>query len=194
MNSQHQDVVNQLQILTHYYNNPPHLLHEHKPTNNRNKFLNNSTTSSSSSNSTSFSIPLKTIPTSLYDDYTLNNKHISSKNPITTNMLHLQTPATSPTTTPPSPSSYPTHIWGNNITTKTHNDQSPITKTTFNYQSASSRDDDSFLCSKVERYSNLPVGDLITTLKENNHTRILFQNINSLEISSSNHTLELIRE
>ena len=60
------------------------------------------------------------------------------------------------------------------------------------YPSDSSSDDDSFLCNKEERQRNLPFGDLITNQKEHDHSRIIFQNINSLELSSGHHTLELM--
>ena len=46
-------------------------------------------------------------------------------------------------------------------------------------------------CPSKKLQSNLPVSDLITAPKEDKHTRILFQNVNSLELSSDSHTLEL---
>lgn len=58
------------------------------------------------------------------------------------------------------------------------------------YHSNSSQDDGHFLCSKLERKCNLLLGNLITTLKKKN-TRILFQNIIFLELSSNSHTLEI---
>ena len=60
------------------------------------------------------------------------------------------------------------------------------------YQSDSSSDEDSFLCNKEERQSNLPFGDIITNQKDHDHSRIIFQNVNSLELSSGHHTLELL--
>ena len=60
------------------------------------------------------------------------------------------------------------------------------------YPSDSPSDDDFFLRNKEERQRNLPFGDLITNQKEHDHSRIIFQNVNSLELSSGNHTLELI--
>ena len=60
------------------------------------------------------------------------------------------------------------------------------------YLSNSSSDDDSFLYNKDERQSNLPFGDLITNQKDHDHSRIIFQNVNSLEPSSGHHTLELM--
>ena len=60
------------------------------------------------------------------------------------------------------------------------------------YPSDSSSDDDSFLCNKKERQSNLSFGDIFTNKKDHDHSRIIFQNINSLELSSGYHTLELM--
>ena len=60
------------------------------------------------------------------------------------------------------------------------------------YPSDSSSDDYSFLCNKEERQRNLPFGDIITNNKEHDHSRIIFQNVNSLELSSGHHTLELV--
>ena len=60
------------------------------------------------------------------------------------------------------------------------------------YPSHSSRDGDSFLCTPEERQSNLLFGDLISNPKETGYNRLLFQNINSLEISSGHYTLELM--
>ena len=48
------------------------------------------------------------------------------------------------------------------------------------------------LWSKIERHNNLPFDNVIATSKETKHTRILFQKVNSLEISSGYNTLELI--
>ena len=48
------------------------------------------------------------------------------------------------------------------------------------------------MCNKEERQRNLPFGDLITNNKEHDHSRIIFQNVNSLELSSGHHTLELV--
>ena len=61
-----------------------------------------------------------------------------------------------------------------------------------NYYSDSSSDDDSFLCNKEERHRNFLFGDLITSQNDHNHTRLIFQNVNSLELSSGHHTLELM--
>ena len=73
MNFQYQDVVNQLQKLTHTYNNLPHNLHQHKLNIIEINFL---TTSPPSPQTLYFiSIPLTTISTPLYHDYRLNNKH-----------------------------------------------------------------------------------------------------------------------
>ena len=52
------------------------------------------------------------------------------------------------------------------------------------------QDDDSYICTKAERQLDLPFGDHITTVKEDNHSMILFQNINSLEMSTGQLTLE----
>ena len=60
------------------------------------------------------------------------------------------------------------------------------------YQSDSSSDDDSFLYNKEERHRNLSFGDLITSQKGNDHTRLIFQNVNNLELSSYHHTLKLM--
>ena len=65
-------------------------------------------------------------------------------------------------------------------------------KSPTDYPSDSSSDDDSFLCNKEERQRNLPFSDLITNQKEHDHSRIIFQNVNSLELSSGHHTLELM--
>ena len=45
-------------------------------------------------------------------------------------------------------------------------------------------------CIKAEIQINLPFGDNITTIKVDNYSRILFQNVNSLEMSTGQHTLE----
>ena len=47
-----------------------------------------------------------------------------------------------------------------------------------------SQDDNSFTCTTEERRKKLPFDDEITTVKEENHTRIFFQNVNSLKIST----------
>ena len=65
-------------------------------------------------------------------------------------------------------------------------------KSPTDYSSDSSSDDDSFLCNKKERQRNLPFGDLITNQKDHDHSRIIFQNFNSLELSSGHHTLEVM--
>lgn len=80
---------------------------------------------------------------------------------------------------------------GNNKITTIPIPNSPIIDVHPHYNSDSSQDDESFLCSKTERHNNLPFGDLITTPKKK-HTQILFQNVNSLEVSFGHHTLELI--
>ena len=81
---------------------------------------------------------------------------------------------------------------GNNITKATHIPKLTITKVSLTYNSISSQDNDLFLCSKIERHNNLPFDNVIATSKETKHTRILFQKVNSLEISSGYNTLELI--
>ena len=81
---------------------------------------------------------------------------------------------------------------GNNIKKTTHIPKLSITKVSLTYNSISSQDNDLFLCSKIERHNNLPFDDVIATSKETKHTRILFQKVNSLEISSGYNTLELI--
>ena len=96
MNSLYQEVVNQLQHLTHNYNNSPYLTQTKQSTPNRTTFLNDST--SSSSNSTTFGIPFTSIPTPLYHDYTFNNNN-SSQNTININVNHLQPPVTPTVTT-----------------------------------------------------------------------------------------------
>ena len=54
----------------------------------------------------------------------------------------------------------------------------------------SSQDDDSYICTKAERHLNLPFSDIIDIVKADNHSRILFQIINSLEISTGQLTLK----
>ena len=77
--------------------------------------------------------------------------------------------------------------------TPTTTNNRPMTSTSpTDYPSNSSSDDDSFLCNKEERQSNLPFGDLITNQKDHDHSRIIFQNVNSLELSSGHHTLEIM--
>ena len=61
---------------------------------------------------------------------------------------------------------------------------------TLSSTSISFEDDDSYICTKAERQLNLPFGDQITTVKEDNHFRIILQNVNSLEISTGQLTLE----
>ena len=56
--------------------------------------------------------------------------------------------------------------------------------------SISSQDDDSYICTKAERHLNLPFGDLIAIAKADNHSSILFQNVNSLEMPTGPLTLE----
>ena len=48
------------------------------------------------------------------------------------------------------------------------------------------------MCNEEERQRNLPFGDLITNKKEHDHSHIIFQNVNNLELSSGHHTLELM--
>ena len=48
------------------------------------------------------------------------------------------------------------------------------------------------MCNKEERQRNLPFDDLITNNKKHDHSRIIFQNVNILELSSGHHTLELV--
>ena len=60
------------------------------------------------------------------------------------------------------------------------------------YQSDSSSDDDSFLYNKEEHHRNISFGDLITSQKGNDHTHLIFQNVNNLELSSCHQTLELM--
>ena len=48
------------------------------------------------------------------------------------------------------------------------------------------------MCNSEERHRNLPFGDLITSQKNKDHTRLIFQNFNNLDLSSGHHTLELM--
>ena len=86
----------------------------------------------------------------------------------------------------------PTPTINNNLHTTTPDHSNDPFQSPTDYPSDSSSDDDSFLCNKEERQRNLPFGDLITNNKEHDHSRIIFQNINSLELSSGHHTLELV--
>ena len=43
-----------------------------------------------------------------------------------------------------------------------------------------------------ERHCNIPFDDLITSQKDKDHTRVIFQNVNSLDLSSGHHTLALM--
>ena len=47
-----------------------------------------------------------------------------------------------------------------------------------------------YICTKEKRQLNLPFGDQIATVKEDNHSRILFQNVKSFEMSTEQLTLE----
>ena len=60
INSPYQDIVTNLQNLTHEYNTSSHLPHQHKTTTNQNSFPNDSI--ASSSDSTSSFIPLTFFP------------------------------------------------------------------------------------------------------------------------------------
>ena len=75
------------------------------------------------------------------------------------------------------------------LSVRTTNDR-PMTSTSpIDNPSDSFNDDDSFLCNNEKRKSNLPFVDLITNQKDHDHSRIIFQNVNSLELSSGQNTL-----
>ena len=104
-----------------------------------------------------------------YHDYTFSTDHYPPSKP---------KPISFPTSQSLSPSTLPT--------------SSPTTvpKLTFSSTSISSQDNDSYICTKAERHLNLIFEDHIATVKKDNHSRIIFQNVNSLEMSTGQLTLE----
>ena len=190
MNSLYQEIVNRLQHLTHTYNNSPYLTQQKKSTHNRTTFLNDST--SSSSNFTTSNILFASSPNPSYHDYTFNNNNNPIQNIINTNINHLRPPVIPTVTTRLHTLKTPEFININSLSPPTPNDHPTNSKPPPDYQSDSSSDDDYFLCNKEEHQRNLPFGDLITIQKDNDHTRLIFQNVNSLELSSGHHTLELM--
>ena len=137
------------------------------------------------------SLPFTSIPTPLYHDYTFNNNN-SSQNTININVNHLQPPVTPTVTTSLHTLKTPDSINSNSHIPPTPTYCPTNSKLPPDYQSYYSSDVDSFLCNKEDRHRNLPFGDLITSQKDNDHTRLIFQNVNSLELSSGHHTLELM--
>ena len=190
MNSLYQEVVNWLHRLTHNYNNSPYLTQTQQSTHNRLIFLNDST--SSFSNSTTTGIPFASISTPSYHNYTFNNNNNPSQHIINTNVNHLQPLVTPTITTRFYTLKTSDSIYSNNHIPPTPTDRSTTSTSPPDYQYDNSSDGDFFLCKKEESHRNLPFGDLITSQKDNDHTCLIFQNVNSLEISSSHHILELI--
>ena len=175
MKSSYQEVVNRIQQLTHSYNNSPYFNNKIKTTPHRNPCLNDSPSSSSNSTNSSTSLSKMSLPS--YHNYTFNSPTIKQHQ----NDLAFHHPQSQPTPTINYNLQSPNPDLSNN-TSHLPNDLS--------YDSSS--DDDYFLCNKEERQRNLPFGDLITNNKEHDHSRIIFQNVNSLELSSGHHTLELV--
>ena len=190
MNSPYQEVVNRLHRLTHNYNNSPYLTQTKQSTHNWPKFLKDST--SSSSNSTTSDIPFTSIPTPSYHDYTFNNTNNPNQHTINTNVNPLQPTVTLTITNRVNTLQTPDFINSNIPISPSPTDSPTNSKPPPDYQSDSWSDDDSFLCNKEERHRNFLFGDLITSQKDNDHTRLIFKNSNSLELSSGHHTLELI--
>ena len=102
-------------------------------------------------------------------DYIFSNDHHPPSKQRTAPSPNIQ-PSPSPNTPIPSPTNVPTM-------------KPSSTSISFQY-------DDSFVCTKAETQLNLPIGDNIATVKVDNHYRILFHNVNSLEISTGQHTLD----
>ena len=163
----YQELNDRINKLTIDYNDSPcHLNKHHRTTSNNSTriytYLSSSVTSSSS-------FTLYFINPTSYHDYTFSKDHFlpSKPNPILSPILLSPSspilPTSSPTTAP---------------------------KMSLSSTSLSSQDDDSYICTKTERQLNLPFGDLIAIVKADNHSRILFQNVNSLEMSTVQLTLE----
>ena len=163
----YQKITDRINKITIYYNNSPYQLQKHhREPSNHSKQLHAYLSSSESSSSSSILSMIK--PTTYYD-YTISTDHYppSKPKPILSPILQSLSPSTLPT---PSPTTVP--------------------KLTLSSTSISSKDDDSYICTKAERQLNVPFDDHIATVKEENHSRILFQNVNSLEISTEQLTLE----
>ena len=187
MNFSYQEVVHQLQYLTHKYSNSSYLTQTQQSTHRRTTFINHS--ASSSSNSTTSSIPFTIITTPSYHDYTFTNNDYTSQHTINTNNNHLPPSVTPNITTRLNKLTTPDSINSNNPKPPTPIDSPTPSNPPPDYHSNTSNNDDYFLCNTEGRHRNLPFGDLITSQKDKCHTRVIFQNVNSLDLSSGHHIL-----
>ena len=159
-------------------------------THHRTTFLNDLILSSF--NSTTSSIPFTFISTPSYHDYTFNNNNHTSQHTINTNINHLPPPVTPNITTRLNTLTTPDSLKSNIPNLPTPVDRPTPSNPSPDSHSNTLSDDDSFLCNTKERHRNLPFGDLVTSQKDKDHTRVIFQNVNSLYLSSGHHTLELM--
>ena len=157
----YQELTDRINKITVDYNNSPYHLKKHSHSTSHKSTRLYTYLSSSASSSTSSLLSL--IKPTSFHDYTFSKDHFppSNSKPFTSPISHSPPPLTLPT---PSPTTAP--------------------KLSLSSPSLSSQDDDSYICTKAERQLNLPFGDLIATAKADNHSRILFQNVNSLEMST----------
>ena len=86
----------------------------------------------------------------------------------------------------------PTFINSNSPTLPTPLNRPEISNPPPDSYSNTSSDEDYSLRNTEERHRNLLFGDLLTSQRDKDHTRLIFQNVNSLDLSSSHRTLELI--
>ena len=155
----YQELTTRLHTLqTDFNNSPYHHTHQQQQINTHSKRLNINLSSSSISSASSH---LSLIKPTFFHDYTFSQDHFPQPKHRPTSSPNIDP---SPPSIPPIPS-----------TTK---EPTRSTSSTF----LSSQDDDSILCTKEERQQNLPFGNVINTAKTDNHSRILFQNINNLEM------------
>ena len=190
MNSPYKENFHRLQHITHKYDNSSYLTQTQQPTHHRTTFLNNST--SSSSNSTTSSIRINFIHAPSYNDYTFNNNNHTRQYTINTNINHLPSPVTPNITTRLNTLTTPNSINSNSPKPPTPIYHPTPSNPPPDSHSNTSIDDDSFLCNTEERHHNLPFGDLFTSQRDKDHTRDIFQKVNSLDLSSRHHALGLM--
>ena len=188
MNYSYQEVVDQLQHLTHKYSNSSYLTQTQQSTHRRTTFIND--LASSSSNSTTSSIPFTIITTPSYHDYTFTNNDYTSHHTINTNINHLP-----PLVTPNITTRLNTLTTLDFINSNSPNPPTPMDRTTPSnllpdFHSNTSSDSNSVLCNTEESHRNLPFGDLIASQKDKDNTRVIFQNVNSLDLYFDHHILE----
>ena len=147
----YQELKDRINKLTIDYNNSPYHLNKHHRTTSNNSTRLYTYLSSSATSSSSFILSL--IKPTSYHDYTFSKDHFPpfKSKPILSPILYSPPSPILPT---PSPTTAP--------------------KMSLSSKSLSSQDNDSYICTKEKRQLNLPFGDLIATVKVDNHSSILF--------------------